>query len=332
LLLSSPLLNGEDFSLQDKDVSDVARKLSMVWNMYDFFTLYAEVDGWEFDGKSEDPSATVTNPLDIWILSRLHQLMVEVDTHMQAYDIPNAVSPILPFIDDASNWYVRRSRKRFWKSDNDTDKDDAYRTLHYVLVQLSKVLAPFTPFLAEELYQNLTGGESVHLLDWPVTGHVNELSVQEMAMVRTVITEGLNLRASAAIKVRQPLLSVSVPGKVSDDLAAIIAEELNVKQVKQGAKEVSIDTNITHELKLEGIAREVIRQVQEARKKAGLDVDDRIQLAVIASNKDIQAALKEFNAEIFEETLATSTLLAASLYETTAKVGESEITVQLAKG
>ncbi|HEY8993037.1 MAG TPA: isoleucine--tRNA ligase, partial [Candidatus Microsaccharimonas sp.] len=160
-LLSSPLLAGEDFSLKDKEVGDVARKLSMVWNMYDFFTLYAEVDGWEFNGPLEDPSETLTNPLDQWIVSRLHQLIEDVEKNMDGYDIPNAVKPILPFIDDASNWFVRRSRRRFWKSEDDTDKNNAYRTLHYVLVRLSQVLAPFVPFLSEELFRNLTGEESV---------------------------------------------------------------------------------------------------------------------------------------------------------------------------
>src|SRR6185312_16281031 len=170
-MLSSPVLNGEDFSLQDKDVADVSRKLAMIWNMYDFFTLYADVDRWDSGlAKGElpaDPTAELENPLDLWIISRLHQLSQEVDAHMQRYDLPNALKPVLPFIDDASNWYVRRSRKRFWKTDNDADKAQAYRTLHYVLVRLSVVLAPFTPFLAEELFQKLTGGESVHLLDWP---------------------------------------------------------------------------------------------------------------------------------------------------------------------
>src|SRR5665213_2146790 len=130
-LLSSPVLNGEDAVLQDKDVADTSRKLSMVWNMYDFFTLYADVDGWEWDGSLADPTPDLTNPLDHWIVSRVHQLGSEVDAHMQRYDLPNALKPILPFIDDASNWYVRRSRKRFWKSDNDGDKAAAYRTLHY---------------------------------------------------------------------------------------------------------------------------------------------------------------------------------------------------------
>lgn len=331
LLLSSPLLNGEDFALQDKDIGDVARKLAMIWNMYDFFTLYAEVDGWEYDGKSEDPSDNVTNPLDVWILSRLHQLMSEIDTHMLAYDIPNAVSPILPFIDDASNWYVRRSRKRFWKSDNDTDKDGAYKTLHYVLVQLSKVMAPFTPFLAEELYRNLTGDESVHLLDWPVAGHVNELSLSEMATVRTTISEGLNQRSTAGIKVRQPLASVSVPRQVSNELAAVIAEELNVKEVKQGADEVSIDTKLTKELVQEGLAREVIRHVQEARKQAGLDVDDRILLKLEAKG-ELEQAILAYQSDIFAETLTKDVLKADSAdYEATVEIGDTELTVVLSK-
>ena len=114
LLLSSPLLNGEDFALQDKEVGDVARKLSMIWNMYDFFTMYAEVDGWEFTGEIKDPLEELKNPLDLWIVSRVHQLVAEVEKHMDAYNIPDAMSPILPFLDDASNWYVRRSRRRFW--------------------------------------------------------------------------------------------------------------------------------------------------------------------------------------------------------------------------
>lgn len=331
LLLQSPLLNGEDFALQDKDVSDVARKLSMIWNMYDFFTLYAEVDGWEYDGRLEDPSASVKNPLDIWILSRLHQVMAEIDTHMQVYDLPNAINPILPFVDDASNWYVRRSRKRFWKSDNDLDKSDAYKTLHYVLVQLSKIVAPFTPFLAEELYRKLTDGESVHLLDWPVAGHVNSLIISEMATVRATITEGLNQRSSAAIKVRQPLAAVSVPGRVSDELANIIAEELNVKQVDQGAKEVRIDTKLTSDLKLEGLAREVIRYVQAARKQAGLDVDDRINLQLTSDNKDISKAIAEHKDTIFSETLAIGSGVSTLAYATTVNVEQSELHISLEK-
>lgn len=304
LLLQSPLLNGEDFALQDKEVGDVARKLSMIWNMYDFFTMYAEVDGWEWDGKHEDPTELCKNPLDTWIISRVHQLTEEVEKHMEGYDIPNAVKPILPFIDDASNWYVRRSRRRFWKSGDSEDKNNAYRTLHYVLVQLSMVMAPFTPFLAEELYQKLTGGESVHLLDWPEFGHINTLLIDDMAKVRDAITEGLSLRAKAGIKVRQPLASATVP-EVPEEYKEVIAEELNVKSVVFG-EEVSLDTHLTPELKREGMMREVIRQVQNARKQAGLNVDDRIALELHTNDSELAKAIDEHEDAIKAETLAKS--------------------------
>lgn len=152
-LLSSPVVSGEDFTLKDKDIADVSRKLAMVWNVYDFFTMYAEVDNWEWNGKFEDPSETCKNVLDKWVISKLHSLITDVENATKEYDLQSATRYILPFIDDLSNWYVRRSRKRFWKSDDDVDKQQAYETLHYVLVQLSHVMAPFTPFLAEELYK-----------------------------------------------------------------------------------------------------------------------------------------------------------------------------------
>lgn len=306
LLLSSPLLSGEDFSLQDKDVGDAARKLSMIWNMYDFFTMYAEVDGWEFDGQLTDPSENLQNPLDQWIVSRLHQLIDEVETNMDGYDVAGAMKPILPFIDDASNWYVRRSRRRFWKSDDDKDKDNAYRTLHYVLVRLAQVIAPFAPFLAEELYRNLTGEESVHLTDWPSVGHINELVLTDMETVREYVNQALSLRAAAKLKIRQPLASVTVPtmGQFVD-FREILTEELNVKEVIEGG-ELDIDTTITDELKKEGIAREVVRFVQAARKNAGLNVDDRIKLDLQTTDELIQQAYEEFASMISEETLATA--------------------------
>ena len=323
LLLSSPLLNGEDFALQDKEVGDVARKISMVWNMYDFFTMYADVDGWEFNGELVDPSDEVTNPLDQWIISRIHQLIQQIDTHMEAYDIPNAVSPILPFLDDASNWYVRRSRRRFWKSEDDTDKNNAYKTLHYVLVRLSQALAPFMPFMAEELYRKLTGGESVHLTDWPEVGHANELVLQHMARTREIIEQGLGLRmlkdeTQSQIKVRQPLSKLTYTGdKLDDFYESIIAEEVNVKSVVNGpiddsvnddtkTFEVSLDKNITPELRREGMAREVVRHIQAARKNAGLNVDDRIKLSLEIDDDELQKAISEYTALIMAETLAVS--------------------------
>lgn len=305
LLLSSPLLNGEDFALQDKEVGDVARKLGMIWNMYDFFTMYAEVDGWEFDGTLQDPLETLTNPLDIWVVSRVHQLVAEIEKNMDSYNIPDAMSPILPFLDDASNWFVRRSRRRFWKSEDDGDKSDAYRTLHYVLVRLSYALAPFTPFLAEELYQNLTGdSESVHLKDWLPAGAVNEQVMGEMETVRAYVNEGLSLRAKAGLKVRQPLASVTVPSTGEHiDFASILTDELNVKSVQSG-ETVSIDEVITPELKREGLMREVIRHVQSVRKQSGLQIDDRIVLSLSTDNDDLLSAINEHEQIIMAETLA----------------------------
>jgi isoleucyl-tRNA synthetase len=316
LLMSSPLMNAEDFSLNDKDVADIARKLSMVWNMYDFFTLYADVDGWEWNGKLEDPTEELANPLDVWIVSRVHQLIEEVDKHMQRYDIPNAAKPILPFLEDASNWYVRRSRRRFWKSGDDADKQAAYKTLHYVLVQLSHVMAPFTPFLAEELFLKLTGGEageSVHLRDWPEVGHVNDLILDRMAYVRGVINEGLSQRAAEKLKIRQPLAGVTVDGadavlgEDKDMLVPIVLEELNVKKwhsSSDGDKKVVLDTKLTPALKREGMMREVVRNIQNSRKQAGLDVDDRIKLSLSTTDDELRKAIDEHHQTIASETLA----------------------------
>ncbi len=331
LMLQSPALSGEDFTLQDKDVGDVARKLSMVWNMYDFFTMYAEVDGWEFKGDLSDPTEQLENPLDQWIISRMHQLTQNIEKNMDGYDIPNAVKPILPFIEDASNWYVRRSRRRFWKSGDDTDKNNAYRTLHYVLVQLAQVLAPFTPFLAEELYQKLTGGESVHLLDWPSVGHINELVVQDMETVRDYVNQALSIRAKERLKIRQPLASVTVPtlGEFVN-FEDILKDELNVKKVVQGP-ELTLDLVITSELKREGLSREVIRHVQNARKQAGLNVDDRIVLSLVTADSELQTAIDEHVDVITSETLARSLDKDSYEYKATVGVEGTDLVVSLQK-
>jgi isoleucyl-tRNA synthetase len=336
LLLSSPVLNAEDFALQDKDVADVARKLSMIWNMYDFFTLYADVDGWEWDGSLDDPLSELTNPLDRWVVSRVHELTAEVQRCMEGYDLPNAVKPVLPFIDDASNWFVRRSRKRFWKSDNDADKVMAYKTLHYVLVRLSMVLAPFTPFLAEELYRQLTGGESVHLLDWPAIGEIDTQLVTDMAAVREVISTGLALRAQFAIKVRQPLASVTVGADCPVGYDEVIAEELNVKSVLRSAEvSVVLDTVITEQLQQEGLMREVIRNVQSARKQAGLNIDDRIHLQLASDHPQLTTALErpDLAEMVKQETLAVDLNAGelADAYASVVRLEATELAIKLTK-
>ena len=315
LLLQSPLLNGEDFSLSDREVGDVARKLGMIWNMYDFFTLYAEVDGWEWNGSLDDPMSNLTNKLDIWVVSKIHSLAEAIRENTEAYNISSALKQLIPFIDNASNWYVRRSRKRFWKTSNDKDKNDAYTTLHYVLTQLAVIMAPFTPFISEELYRKLTGGESVHLLDWPNKKLIDMAVIESMDFVLASVNDGLSQRAKASIKVRQPLQKVTISGSGKDlannhhEYEWMIAEELNVKSVEWKTSdkyEVSLDTNITPELRSEGLARDVIRVIQNARKNAGLNVEDKILLEVISEDKDLDSAIKKHASVIEGETLAVA--------------------------
>ena len=360
LLMSSPLMGGEDYALLDKNVADTARKLSMVWNMYDFFTMYAEVDGWEWNGRFEDPSGSLSNPLDIWIVSRVHQLTQEVEENMNRYDLPNAMKPILPFLDDASNWYVRRSRRRFWRASqnaagaddsSDGDKADAYRTLHYILLQLSHVMAPFTPFLAEELFLKLTGGElgeSVHLRDWPKAGFIDEVMIRDMADARELVKDGLSQRAIAGVKNRQPLALATVtfdPLETSSEISTLLKEmmqeELNVKQVdfsrnsSQARPSVVLDTHISPELRREGLMREVVRQVQSARKAAGLNIDDRIRLELVTHDAELEKAIDEHTDTIAAETLASQLITVGSApaegYTTEVTLDGAELAIALQK-
>ncbi len=334
LLLTSPLLNGEDFALHDKDVSDVARKLSMIWNMYDFFTMYASVDGWEFDGELKDPSKDLENPLDKWIVSRVHELRNEITENMNVYNIPRALEGVLPFLDDASNWFVRRSRRRFWKSENGADKLQAYQTLHYVLSYLALILAPFVPFLAEELWGKMVGDGSVHLKDWPEAGEIDESLLAEMAEVRGYVNEALALRAKNGVKIRQPLASVKVPQNAkSFDFAPILMEELNVKSVEFGGEGVEFNFELTPELRAEGLMREIIRHIQAARKKAGLNVDDRIELNFTSENVEVLDAFKKFEQEISKEVLATKVEISEDEldFAQTVKVEGSEVKISLKK-
>ena len=334
LLLTSPLLNGEDFALHDKDVSDVARKLSMIWNMYDFFTMYASVDGWEFNGELKDPSKDLENPLDKWIVSRVHELRNEITENMDAYNIPRALEGVLPFLDDASNWFVRRSRRRFWKSENGADKLQAYQTLHYVLSYLALILAPFVPFLAEELWGKMVNDGSVHLKDWPEAGEIDEGLIAKMAEVRGYVNEALALRAKNGMKIRQPLASVKVPKNADTfDFTPILMEELNVKAVEYGGEEVDFDFELTPELRAEGLMREIIRHIQATRKKAGLNVDDRIELNFTSENTEVLDAFKKFEQEISKEVLATKVEISEDEldFTQTVKVEGSEAKISLKK-
>ena len=203
-------------------------------------------------------------------------------------------------------------------------------------------MAPFTPFLAEELYHKLTGGESVHLLDWPEAGRTDASIIARMDFVKRVVNEGLSLRAKAGIKVRQPLQVLTVsgmpqyePDQVQMFLNSIIMDELNVKELSwdsPGEFMVELDLEITPELKREGLIREVVRQVQNARKEAGLQVDDRINLVLTTDDKELEKAIDEHAHTIQQETLTLHlTKEGSGNFETTAKVEGSELVIKLEK-
>lgn len=334
-VLSSPLVNGEDANLSDKDIETVERKLAMFSNTYDFFTMYASVDGWDSDQVYKDGELVVPNSeniLDRWIVSRLQSLIKEVSDGMEEYQLNEATRGIIPFLDDLSNWYVRRSRRRFWKSESDGDKSSAYHTLYYVLVEFAKILGPFSPFISEDIYRKLTGEESVHLKDFPLhqPSLVNEKLEKEMKEVRESVREGLAQRARAGIKVRQPLTKVYLENIPSKEMIEVVKEELNVKEVGLG-DELSLDLELTPELKKEGLMREVVRVIQSARKKAELNVDDRIKLNLSSDSDILNDVVAEFKDVIAEEVLSTVWSDEALSYSESVKIEGEELSLSLEK-
>jgi len=242
-MIYSPVVRAENLKFSESGVKQVLRDLLIPWwNAYSFFVTYANVDGFA-DAEVAVPDSS--NVLDRWIVSSLETLVADVADAMDQYDLQRAVRPFVAFIEDLTNWYIRRSRRRFWKSQNDGDKLHAYRTLRYVLVQLCKVAAPFTPFISDEIYRNLKGAsdpESVHLCDFPEPrAGARDLALEsEMAAVQAVVKLGRQLRVENDLKVRQPLAAIKVAGipaaaaRVKDDaeLQALILDELNVKSVQ----------------------------------------------------------------------------------------------------
>ncbi|MBQ3289441.1 MAG: isoleucine--tRNA ligase [Kiritimatiellae bacterium] len=233
-MIYSPVVKAESLKFSESGVKQLMRDLLIPWwNAYSFFVTYANVDGFH------DPDVAVpdsANVLDRWIVSSMETLVADVTAAMDDYDLQKAVRPFVKFIEDLTNWYIRRSRRRFWKSTNDGDKLDAYRTLRYALVQLAKVAAPFTPFIAEEIYGNLKGAgdpESVHLCDFPsanAAARDRDLE-RRMADVQSVVELGRRLRADNDLKVRQPLSALKVTGADVKGLEPLIADELNVRRV-----------------------------------------------------------------------------------------------------
>jgi isoleucyl-tRNA synthetase len=316
---------GAEIKVSREAFSDVVRLFMLtLWNVYSFFVTYAEIDG--FDPTDPAPPVLSRPLLDRWCLSRLAYTIDSVRESLDAYSATDATRAIDEFVEDVSKWYVRRSRRRFWKGSagEDADKASAYATLHTVLHTVSRLLAPFMPFMSERLYRNLSGLEgtppapagtpdSVHLTDYPHASPEwrDEEVLAEMARLRRLVEDGLAARAAAQIKVRQPLRAAVVSGeRFSAELETIFAEELNVKHVeyrrKTGSHEdVSLDTEITDDLRLEGVARELSRKVNELRKQAQLRVDDRIHVRIDADG-EVNRAVDMFRAYLTAETLATN--------------------------
>jgi len=244
-LYSSTAPLAEDVRFSEKHVDEVIKKfLLTLWNTYSFFITYANIDGWtpvKFNEKSFKPK----HKLDQWILSELHQLIKETTKHLDDYNLTKATRPMMDFVDNLSNWYIRRSRRRFWKSENDNDKNEAYATLYIVLKEFSKLVAPFMPFVAEEIYRNLTKNnaneeDSVHLCDWPIANEdlIDPRLNRENSIIRKIVTLGHAVRAKSGLKVRQPLSKVQIglPEKVESEILKqqedVICEELNVKSLE----------------------------------------------------------------------------------------------------
>lgn len=382
-LYTSPAALADDVRFSEKHVEELIKKFTLtLWNTYSFFVTYANIDKWKPSAKK---GFSPQHKLDQWILSELNQLIVTVTTEMDAYNLMKSTRPMLDFIDNLSNWYIRRSRRRFWKSENDGDKFEAYQTLYLVLVEFSKLLAPFMPFLADEIFMNLTGKESVHLENWPKVqrNYINNSLNLENKLVRQIVNLGHSVRDKANIKVRQPLASVQVglPQNVDQSIILeqkdVICEELNVKELfilddvqeyvnrvvipnakvlgpKYGKKvqdiiklaktgeftiledgavkvgdavlsgeevfvgfegktgfdvasaegiSVVLDTTINENLKNEGIAREIVRTLQDLRKDADYNVNDRIYI-FIEAEKQAEKAVMQFADYIKKETLA----------------------------
>jgi isoleucyl-tRNA synthetase len=272
---------GEDYYLSDRQVEEVYRQvISTIWHTFLFFQTYVE--------KNFRPIQNFQskNLLDRWIISRVNNLTQKITEAMNAYELTIGARSFNNFIDDLSNWYVRRSRRRFQKPEDKKEKEEAFQTLYNLLLNLSKLTAPFIPFISEEIYQSLRLKSkiifslSVHLEDWPKVNKklIDKKLEKKMEEARRVVVEALAQRAKAGIKVRQPLSELRITNyelRKEKELLNLIIEEVNIKKIVFG-KTFKLDTKITPELKEEGMTREVIRQIQEMRKEVGLKPKDKI--------------------------------------------------------
>jgi len=303
-LMSSPVIRAQDINFKEELVAEVYRKVIMILsNVLNFYKLFK-------DNKSKPVLIKSENVLDEWIISRLNSLIKDVTSELDAYNPTVPCDLITKFINDLSTWYVRRSRDRL------KDKDSsALSTLGYVLLQLSKVMAPITPFISEMVYQELrltdkSLKESVHLDDWPVYNKKlkNDECESFMDKSRQVVSMALDERDKSKLPIRQVLAELTIFGiKLPKDYCQIVMDEINVKKISfKEAKELSVklDTKLTSELILEGLSREIIRKLNDLRKKMNLTINDRIVLSVDFKDELLLKSFKEHEKTIMQNVQA----------------------------
>ncbi|ACK42703.1 MULTISPECIES: isoleucine--tRNA ligase [Dictyoglomus] len=342
-------------------VNEALKKfLLTLWNTVSFFSIYAEIDG--FDPNSHFvPFNELEDHSDKWIISRLNSLIVKVKNDMENFNATQAARSIQSFvIDDLSNWYIRLNRERFWKSEKDKDKWTAYTVTYTVIKELSKLIAPFIPFTAEKIYQEIVrvaeknSPESVHLCDYPEEAKelIDTTLEENMEIIKEIVTAGRMLRNQANIKIRQPLskIWIKVDPKLEKDIEALkkyVQQELNVEEVimgsaeskegvlyhKEDAFEIELDTKLTEELLNKGILRELEHKIQMLRKEAKLDYTDRIKFYYEGSQR-IKNIIENNKEEFAEEILAIEIKegnIPDSAYKKNIKVYDEELTVGFEK-
>lgn len=316
-LMSGPLMKGEDVNFSEKNVQELASKIiGRFDNVVSFYLLYRD------ESLESDNRPKINNILDEWILVRLDELINKMSEGMESYDMTDASKPLEGFVEDLSTWYLRRSRERI-KDANTTDSMEAKRTLYFVLKNLAKLIAPFAPFTAEDVWQKLkndtghasmdsawhdSAESSVHLAEWPnISGRTvlpkflrnifggKNMIIKDMANVRNIISSLLKERQQKNIPVRQPLMQAAGPA-VPEVYVEIIKDELNVKDYKVGDS-IYIDTNITPELKLEGSYRELVRALQDMRKAIGLTPSDMVNIS-FETNSEGKNLVEKFESDM----------------------------------
>ncbi len=358
-LVSSPVMHAESLNFSENGVKEMYGKvINTLWNVYEFYELFAK-------DTPHHASHASAHPLDKWILVKLNKLVLDVTTCLNAYQLAEAARPIEEFITELSQWYVRRSRDRVKGSDVH-DRERALGTLAYVLETLSKIMAPFTPFIAERVYQSVkkildphaAQFSSVHLEKWPVhhMEHHDQGVLENMLVLRQIVELGLALRAENKLKVRQPLAAVLFCGSKeyaananeihqNHELLAIIAEELNVKSAtfaeapegdgwaakEDGLLTVWLNTTIDQSLKDEGMVRELIRAVNQLRKDQGLTVNDRVRLLCQAPAVAVRDLVQRFESEIKNATASGEIGWVEEPLANSVKIGEDKMTISVQK-